>query len=320
VNAVGLAVLLSIVMLAAPARPVGSGRPGARAIVPPIAPLGFVVKWIDILPDADPYRTMSYRSTDPRHRQVSPDGRSLLITRVASCGLPAPCSFLWLERSGYSPVLIHRQASWVSWNRTGTGFAFVGRRDAERAYPRSIYVYTLDPLRALRRIDVDPNDYVWSPLGGTLAIVGRAGPGAIPERPQPVEIFLAPAHGNTLKLIDRVPPRRDPRQRSAWWTPDVPGLSWSPDGRFLVYSVVQSAAGESETFAADLFVATAEGSGRQQLTQTPRIVETWPRWVTVDQIVTLRTHMRVAGMLPRRVLALEAERWEGGVLNLAVPR
>jgi hypothetical protein len=263
---------------------------------------------------------MEYRPSEHRHRQRSPDGRATLIARFTSCGQPTLCSFLWLERAGQPPELVHRQASWVQWNRRGTGFAFVGRRALEHAYPRSLYVYTVDPMRVLRRIDVDPSDYGWSPLGGTLAIVGRPGTGAAPEHRQPLGIFLAPAHGDALTLIERIPSRPDTRSPGAWWTPDVPGFSWSPDGRFIVYSVVQRAASGGETYAADLFVATADGSGRQQLTRTARIVETWPRWVTVEQIATLRTHMRVTGLSPRRAAMLEVERREGVVLNLAVPR
>jgi hypothetical protein len=314
-----LAVLVSAVALAA-VPPTALARPDAAVAVPPIAPLGFVVRWVDVVPGGDPARTVPYRTTEHRHRQVSPDGRTVLAVRFGSCGLPAPCSFLWLERTGQPPVLIHRQASWMRWNRKGTGFAFVGRRHSDLAYPRSVYVYALDPLRLLRRIDVDPTDYGWSPLGGTLAIVGRRSGGAAPESRQPLGIYLAPAHGGVLRLIERVPARPDPRVPGAWWTPDVPGFSWSPDGRFIVYSVVQSAAGRGETYAADLFVANAQGSGRQQLTRTPNIVETWPRWVAANQILTLRTHMRVTGMLPSRVRVVEAERREGAVLNLAVPR
>jgi hypothetical protein len=297
------------------------------APVPPLAPLGFMVKFVQVLPDADPYRATAYRRTEHRHRQAAPDGRTLLVTRFASCGQQALCSYLWLERQGHPPLLIHRHAAWMQWNRRGSGFAFVGRRRLDRAYPQSLYVYTLDPLRELRRIDIDPIDYTWSPLGGTLAIVGRwgrdAGRDALPagaDERRPLGVFLAPAHGDALRLVDRVPARRDARIPGAWWTPDVPGISWSPDGRFVVYSVVQSAASHGETYAADLFIATADGRWRQQLTQTPWIVETWPRWVAVDQIVTLRTHMRVVGMRPRRIPVLEADRREGAVLNIAVPR
>jgi hypothetical protein len=288
--------------------------------LPPIAPLGFVINWVDVFPHTGPYGTAVYRMTDQRHRQSTRDGRSSLVVRFTSCGLPATCSFLWLERTGLPPVLLHRYASWMIWNRPGTGFAFVGRRDESRAYPRSIYVYTLDPLQLLRRIDIDPTDYAWSPLGGSLAIVGRVETRGRRDVEQPLGIFIVPAHGTSLRLIDLVPPRPDPRVPGLTWSPDVPGISWSPDGRFIVYAVVQSGASRGETYAADLVVATAHGSGRQRLTNTPYIVETWPRWVKVNQIVTLRTHMRVTGRLPRGVLVLEAERREGAVLNLAVPR
>ena len=313
-----LVVALSTAPLGTQETSAAPARLGAAMSVPPIAALGFKVKWAQVLPDEAPYR--AYRPSADRHRQRSPDGRATLVARFTSCGRPTLCSFLWLERAGQPPQLIHRQASWVQWNRRGTGFAFVGRRALERPYPRSLYVYTIEPLRALRRIDVDPIDYEWSPLGGTLAIVGRVGLGTAPEQRRPLGIFLAPARGDALTLIERVPARPDPRSPGAWWTPDVPGFSWSPDGRFIVYSVVQSGASSGETYAADLFVATADGARRQQLTKTPRVIETWPRWVTIDQIVTLRTHMRVRRPSPDRAPVLEAERREGAVLNLAVPR
>lgn len=69
------------------------------------------------------------------------------------------------------------------------------------------------------------------------------------------------------------------------------GFSWSPDGRWIVFSRPTKLDNLGEvTVAADLWIADTETGGTWPLLETPEWVESKPLWVTNDAIQVDRAH------------------------------
>lgn len=245
--------------------------------------------------------------------QTSQDGHTL---RVLTDAQHRPS--VWLQRKNGTSRLVHEGAVWPLWSPLGDRFILLApRRPSQAAYPQSVFVYRLDPLTLEKRVDIGVQDYAWSPDGERLVITGRLARDEKAQKP-PVAILIVDVGRGVQTVVDKIPWIEDPFT-TEWWNPEVPGFSWSPDGRFLVYSRVERTGYDSVIIDADLFVAGADGARRQRLTTTPLVAEQWPRWVARDRMHVDRDHFRRIAPTNDRPLPFQYTRSEEVALRLRSP-
>ena len=145
-----------------------------------------------------------------------------------------------------------RQDGWPAWSPDGGRIAFIRATPGERALVTTLLSVSpeggepqrIARLASTRNVAIaDPH---WSPDGSRILVT------VVPEGDEGEDF------GASLQVIDVATGRRTLLLRNARYG------RWSPDGRRLVYTNVPTRCEEFPCH--DLFVANADGSGRQRLT------------------------------------------------------
>ncbi|MEH3036358.1 MAG: S9 family peptidase [Sphingomonas adhaesiva] len=222
--------------------------------------------------------------------QISPDGRHIVyVRRSGDVMSDRMVSSLWLiDVASGRQVPFASDGSSPRWSPDGTRVAYVAR-DGDRS---QLFVRWLGPDAAggavsrVTTLPGDPNALEWSPDGTRIAFVANvAGEattlGKAPARPEGAN--WAPP----LEVIDRVTYRNDgpgyrkpgydhlfvvaadggaARQLTFGRYDDGGPLSWSADGRRLVFSAIRGKDAERQVMNSDLYAVDVASAQLTQLT------------------------------------------------------
>jgi TolB protein len=260
-----LVVLALILALAATLLAIGSRLPPPK--LPELGRNGLVAV------DAD-WQIHVMNSDGTRRRQISsgpndfwpiwsPDGSKLVFHRTAQrTGQVAKheLSYWVVTADGSGATNVTNGMSvdilfpWVpSWAPTSDGLVFADGG----ALASELYVASIDGRSPRRIVDdtLTPSAPTWSPTDRRIAFIGGG-----PDEDHGV--YLVNPDGTGLRLLTAAGPR---------FNVDTVPL-WSPDGTKLLFHAGNPA-------AEDLWLVNADGSGLQNLTNTPYpIDEAWPTW------------------------------------------
>jgi Tol biopolymer transport system component len=188
----------------------------------------------------------------------SPDGSTIAFWSVPHGGPPGTGIYTVPAAGGEPTLLLETDLSiWsISWSPQGDRIAFVGVNPVDGSQsdmPMAVYVMASDGS-GLRQLTSDGQvmDAAWSPDGTRLAITRSY---AVGERRTGNDIYvLKLATGEEQRLTND----------GTAWKP-----SWSPDGTRIAFTSNETGAIRDS----DLYVISADGSGRTRLTDTPEIEE-----------------------------------------------
>lgn len=211
-----------------------------------------------------------------RDPQASPDGRSIAYIRQSGDVMTdRNRGSLWLVdvASGKQRPLVTGSGNYVApvWSPDGTRIAYTAVEDGSA----QLWIRWLDSGATLKVTNLPdaPDSVTWAPDGRSLAYVMRV-PG------EPMKLGSAPAKpegakwADPLEVIDRVTYRQDsagyvqpgyshvfvvsadggaPRQLTFGSFNDDGPLSWSPDGRSILFSAVRREDWQREAFDSDVY-------------------------------------------------------------------
>ena len=184
--------------------------------------------------DSEALRRLTQTSEAESSPAWSPDGQSIAFVRDGH-------GVFTMSQLGGAERRISASGTGVSW--TGDSKAVLIRDREGSAGPFGIYQVSLDTLERRRLTQAPHGDGDWrfeaSPDGSTLAFVRY-------ERPGIADLYVVPMRGG------------EPRRLSNWGA-TIQGLSWTPDGREIVYSVDEPLASRLWRIPANT-VAPARGS------------------------------------------------------------
>ena len=162
--------------------------------------------------DGEALRRLTQTSEAESNPAWSPDGQSIAFVRDGH-------GVFTMSQLGGDERRISASGTGVSW--TGDSRAVLIRDREGSAGPFGIYEVSLDTLERRRVTQAPIGDGDWrfevSPDGSTLAFIRY-------ERPGIADLYVVPMRGG------------GPRRLSNWGAP-IRGLSWTSDGREIVYSV-----------------------------------------------------------------------------------
>jgi dipeptidyl aminopeptidase/acylaminoacyl peptidase len=228
------------------------------------------------------YETVS----DPR---ISPDGNSILFIRQWIDKLnDRRVNDLWIMNADGTRMRFLVRGSGARWSPDGTRIAYLAQGEGRGT---QIFVRYMDPEGAtlqVTRVDRTPSNLTWSPDGRYLAftmLVPRRTnwPIKLPPRPEGARwteepriveelvyrrdgigflepgythIFLVPATGGTPRQIT-----------SGDWHHGQGGISWTPDGREILFSSLREPEAEYAWRESEIYAVNVETGAIRQLTR-----------------------------------------------------
>ena len=217
----------------------------------------------------------AFAISTPTSTQLSPDGRRVAFTLVKLVDGSWKQSVHVIETDGMDSREIGVSGDTPRWTPDGERVAWINRA----ARPAQVWSATPEgeDRRQLTELEGGASDFAWSPDGDMLAVTTPVKDGKIAR----TQIVLVHPGGEAKQLT-----RTDHHIIVHVWEPDA-NLSWSPDGKFIAYSVKPSGRFDDD-YASDVHVVEVATGATHAVVKRPGM-DMRPRWSPSGRYIAFRT-------------------------------
>ena len=211
----------------------------------------------------------------PTSTQLSPDGRQVAFTliRLVDGSWREGVHVIGTNGSGAREIAVSGDTP--RWTPDASRVAWINRA----TQPSQVWWATPegDDRRQITELEGGVSDFAWSPDGEALAVTTPVKDGETVR----TQIFLVRPDGKAKQLTDT-----DQRIIVHVWEPDA-NLSWSPDGKFIAYSVKPSDRFDDD-YASDIHVVEVATGATRAVVKRPGM-DMRPRWSPTGRYIAFRT-------------------------------
>jgi len=211
----------------------------------------------------------------PTSTQLSPDGRRVAFTLIRVVDGDWHEGVHVIGTDGAESREIAASGDTPRWNPDGTRIAWINR--ATR--PAQVWCATPEGehKKQLTRLDGGVSDFEWSPDGKLLAVTTAVKDAGVAR----TQIVLVPPGERARQLT-----HTNQHIIVHVWEPDA-NLSWSPDGRFIAYSVKPTGRFDDD-YASDVHVVDVRTGESRAIVRRPGM-DMRPRWSPSGKFIAFRT-------------------------------